>query len=229
MTEHESPAETIERLVAARDMASDGDILAELASLPALADETDRCWESDAYWLSNIYPFLALADVARKRRLRPAVRLLLERACYGDPGEIMRGLRHTFEAIFHPEWYSLAEEFLALARSERLGTRLWAIASLVVLDDPRAIPVFEASKCDDPKEIGSWAEIGLKRLLHPEKIAEEEVQRLAEQKRWQQERLNRQAEADALLTDRRCPACGKPLPDYRRTCKYCGVAVVSSE
>lgn len=138
----------------------------------------------------------------------------------------MRGLRHTFEAIYKPDWKSLADEYLALARAPRLGTRLWAIDSLMVVDDPRAIPVFEASIHEDPQEIRWRAEIGLKRLLHPEEIAAEAAQRQADQERARQERLDRQAEADARITDRRCTACGKPLPSYRRTCKHCGAAAI---
>jgi hypothetical protein len=220
----EQPAKIIERLAAAYDAAPDDQVLASIAALAPLADESNSRWQTDEYWRTVAYPFLALADVAAKRRLRAAVRLLLERACYGDPGEIMRGLRHTFEAIYNPDWTSLADEYLPLARAERLGTRLWAIDSLIVIDDPRAVPVFEASVRDDPEEIRWRAEIGLKRVLHPEQIAAEAAQRQAEQERARQERLDRQAEADARITDRCCAACGKPLPSYRRTCKHCGAA-----
>jgi hypothetical protein len=220
----EDPVKIVERLAAAYGAAPDEEVLAAIASLPPLADETDPCWDSDEYWRDAAEPFLALAEVARERRLRPAVRLLIERACYGDPGEIMRGLRHVFEAIYNPDWGSLADEYLALARAERLGTRLWAIDSLIVVDDPRAVPVFEASLREDPEEIRWRAKVGLERLLHPEKLAEEAAQRQAEQERARQETLDRQAEKDARITDRRCAACGKPMPSYRRTCKHCGAA-----
>ena len=226
MPEHEQPVKIIERLAAAYDAAPDDEVLASIVALPPLADETDARWDSDEYWHTAAYPFLAAVDVAAKRRLRPAVRLLLERACYGDPGESMRGLRHAFEEIFEPDWTSLADEYLALARAERLGTRLWAIDSLIVVDDARAVPVFEESVRDDPREIRWRAEIGLQRLLRPEQIEAEEAQRHAEQERARQEWLNRQAEADARITDRRCVACGKPLPSYRRTCKYCGASAL---
>jgi hypothetical protein len=136
----------------------------------------------------------------------------------------MRGLRHCFEGIYKPDWGSLANEYVAAARSDRLGTRLWAIHGLMVLDDPRAVPVFEASLREDPPEIRRIAEIGLKRILHPEQVAEEQARRLAEQERARQERLDRQAVADARITDLRCAACGKPMPGYRRTCKHCGAA-----
>jgi hypothetical protein len=76
----------------------------------------------------------------------------------------MRGLRHVFEGIYNPEWSLLANEYLALARGERLGTRIWAIAGLMILDDPRSAPVFEASLREDPKDISFYARIGWKRL-----------------------------------------------------------------
>jgi hypothetical protein len=38
--------------------------------------------------------------------------------------------------------------------------------------------------------------------------------------RWPAEAL-----ADAKITDRRCPKCKKPLPSYRKTCKWCGLHV----
>jgi hypothetical protein len=220
----EGPAKTIAAVVTEMANASDERVLAELAAVEPLPDESDSRWDDDAFWLTVAYRFLGLGKVAASRGLRPAVRLMLERACYGDPGETMRGLRHTFEAIYKPDWKSLADEYLPLARSPRLGTRLWAIDGLIGLDDARAIPVFEASVREDPQEIRWRAEIGLGRLLHPERIAAETAKRRAEQERARQERLTRQAEADARITDRRCAFCGKPMPTYRRTCKHCGAA-----
>lgn len=216
----------IDAWTAAYDGADDDQVLSAIASLTPLVDETDALWTSEEYYRTNAYPFMALADIAAKRRLRPAVRLLLERACYGDPGEIMRSLRHVFEAIYKPDWTSLADEYLALARAERLGTRLWAIDGLMVMDDARAVPVFEASSREDPEAIRSLAQIGLKRLLNPEQISAKAAKQEAVRERARHERLEREAEADAQITDRRCSACGKPLPSYRRTCKHCGAAAI---
>jgi hypothetical protein len=144
--------------------ASDDQVLAALRAFEPLPAESDPCWNDEKFWFTAAYRFLGLAQLARLRKLRPAVRLILERACYGDPGETMRGLRHVFEGIYNPEWSLLADEYLALARAERLGTRMWAIAGLMILDDPRAVPVFEDSLREDPKEISRSAEIGLERL-----------------------------------------------------------------
>lgn len=164
MADAESPVETINRLAAEFRSLSDAKLLARLEALPPLADEADSSWDSDDYWQHVAYPYLAFADIAAERKLRGATRPLLERACYGDPGEIMRGLRHPLEAIFNPNWSALADEYLAVARGDRLGTRMWAIAGLAVLDDARAAPIFEASAREDPPDIGSYAKIGLERL-----------------------------------------------------------------
>jgi hypothetical protein len=160
----ESPVDIINRVAAELRPLVDAEFLAQLQALPPLADEDDPAWNSEDYWERVAYPFLAFADVAAERKLRSAVRPLLERACYGDPGEIMRGLRHPLEAIFNPDWSGLADEYLAVARGGRLGTRMWAIAGLAVVDDPRAAPIYEASVRDDPADISSYAKIGLKRL-----------------------------------------------------------------
>jgi hypothetical protein len=41
----------------------------------------------------------------------------------------------------------------------------------------------------------------------------------------EQERKKRAAEKDAAITDRRCPKCGSPCPEYRKTCKACGFEI----
>jgi uncharacterized membrane-anchored protein len=152
-------------LIAARSTLSDAEILAELAALKPLNDEGDPCWNDQAYWKQEPSIYLALADIAAARRLRPAIALLLDRACYGDPGEIMRGLRHNLETIVNPEWSVLADICLKAALSPRLGTRLWAIAELAILDDPRARPVFEDAITNGPEDIKRLAENGLARLI----------------------------------------------------------------
>lgn len=220
----EGPSKTIDAVVNEMSSASDNEVLAALAAMEPLPDEYASAWDEESFWTNVAYRFLGLAKVAGQRKLRPAIRLILERASYGDPGESMRSLRHVFEEICNPDWVSLANEYFALARAKRLGTRLWAIASLTVVDDPRAVPVFEASLKEDPEDIRFWAEIGLKRLLHPERIAEETALQRAAQERELQERLDREAERDGRITDQRCGACGKPMPSYRRTCKHCGAA-----
>src|SRR5262249_42853329 len=115
------PAKTIDAIVNELASATGDQVLAALAAIEPLPDESDARWNDETFWFSVAYRFLGLGDVARLRKLRPAVRLILERACYGDPGETMRGLRHVFEGIYHPEWDLLANEYLAFARAKRLG------------------------------------------------------------------------------------------------------------
>lgn len=107
------PYQIIDDLAAARSKWSDAEVLAELADIPPLADESDPCWEDDRYLHRIAYPYLALWNVVAGRRLRVAVPLILDRACFGDPGEIMRNLCHAVEAIVKPEWSALTAPCVA--------------------------------------------------------------------------------------------------------------------
>jgi hypothetical protein len=164
MPSEKRPYELIRELAAERASWADSDVIAEIAQLPPLADEGDPVWNNETYWWDFAYHYVALSDVAAERRLRPAVRLLLERASNGDPGEIMRGLRHACERMFDPDWGDLADVCIELSASKRPGTRLWAIYQLMILDDPRAQQVFERAMCDEIAEIRSNAAIGMERL-----------------------------------------------------------------
>ncbi len=164
MPSEKEPHELIRDLVAERASWSDADVIAEIEQLPPLADEIDPVWDDETYWSGFAYRYLALSDVAAERQLRPAARLLLERACNGDPGEIMRGLRHALERIFNPDWAALADVCIELSASNRPGTRLWAIHQLMILDDPRARQVFDNVLHDEIGEIRRTAAVGLQRL-----------------------------------------------------------------
>lgn len=144
---------------------SDAQIIAKLESVPALADEADPAWNDEAYWRSTAEAYIVLSDVCAERRLRSSIPLLLERACYGDPGEIMRGLRHRLEAIVAPDWAFLADICLDIACSPRKGTRLWAMEQLAILEDPRAKPLFERAIEVEPSWISEAATRGLERLI----------------------------------------------------------------
>lgn len=164
MPSEKRPHELIRDLVAERASWSDADVIAEIEQLPPLADEGDPIWNDERYWSNFAYRYVALSDVAAERQLRPAVRLHLERACNGDPGEMMRGLRHAWECIFNPDWTALADVCIELSASKRPGTRRWAIDQLLVLDDPRARQVFDNALHDEIDEIRQIAAIGLQRL-----------------------------------------------------------------
>jgi hypothetical protein len=158
------PHELIQDLVAERASWSDAAVIAEIEQLPALADESDPVWDDESYWREFAYLFVALSDVVAERRLRPGVRLLLERACNGDPGEMMRGLRHRWEQVFNPDWGALADVCMELCQSKRAGTRLWALDQLMILDDPRARPIFELALKDEVEDARSLGQMGLARL-----------------------------------------------------------------
>ncbi len=149
--------------VEALSNASDDEILTRLAALEPLPDEDSAEWDDSGAW-DRANQFVALADVAAFRRLRSAIPLLLERASFGDPGEMMRGLRHSLEAIVNPDWAALATLCIGHATSERLGARFWALDQLVVLQDPRARFAFEAACASAIPAIRDVGERGLRRL-----------------------------------------------------------------
>lgn len=162
--DEKKPHEIIRELAAERAKWSDDEVLAEVKGIPPLADEDDPAWDDDTYWSDFACRYVALSHVAADRKLRPAVRLLLERACNGDPGEMMRGLRHSSEATFAPDWGALADVCMELCASQRQGTRVWATHQLMILDDPRAKPVFERALKDDNEDVRRSAAAGLNRL-----------------------------------------------------------------
>ena len=143
-----SPVETIERLINEHLDWSDKAIIEALRKLPPLSDEAVYM-NRDGDW-NEIYLFLALADIYAVRKLRPAIMLLFERASFGDPGETMRGVRHSLEAIANPDWDFLADVCLEALDSKRPGTRFWAIEQLGVLHLQRTLEAVRR-KLDDPE------------------------------------------------------------------------------
>ncbi|BDI33494.1 hypothetical protein CCAX7_55450 [Capsulimonas corticalis] len=157
MDDTQTPADHIQELVdRSRDWSND-DVIAVLTAMPVLPDEGDPAWSDERTWRDHADLFVALADIAAERRLRPAVLLLLERACFGDPGEMMRGLRHRLEAIVNPDWDFLTEACIIAAKLPQRGARLWAVSELGVLRDQRALPVLEEALRDEAAEIRSEA------------------------------------------------------------------------
>jgi len=77
---------------------------------------------------------------------------------------MMRGLRHSFERIFDPDWAALADVCMELCESRRPGTRLGAIYQLMILDDPRARQVFDRALNDAIEDVRRLAAVGLDRL-----------------------------------------------------------------
>lgn len=163
MADERMPYQIIDYLSAARTKLSDAEVLAALAAVPPLADEDDPCWNDDGYWHRVAYPYLALWNVAAERKLRAAVPLILDLACFGDPGEIMRNLCHAVEAIVKPDWPALTAPCIAALASPRPGTRLWAARQLGRLRDPAAIPALERAAQGAVPEVREWAASALER------------------------------------------------------------------
>jgi hypothetical protein len=107
---------------------------------------------------------MGLVKLAAARRLRAAIPPILARACYGDPVDRMRTLLPAFEAIMDPDWSALADICMEAARSERLGTVLWSVAQLSMLDDERARPLLTRWADFGDKFIAPYARTGLDRL-----------------------------------------------------------------
>jgi HEAT repeat protein len=169
MADERLPYQIIDDLTAARSGLSDDEVLAELAAIRPLADENDPCWEDEGYWHRVAYPYLALWNIAAERRLRAAVPLILDRACFGDPGEIMRDLCHALEAIVQPDWPELTGPCVAALGSPRPGTRLWAAGQLGRLRDPAALPALERAARDEVAEVRDWAAAAVERTRRPPK------------------------------------------------------------
>jgi hypothetical protein len=164
MADERMPYQIIDDLAAAYSRLSDAKVLAKLAKIPPLADEGDPAWQGRRYWRRVAYPYLALWQVAAARRLRAAIPLMLDRACFGDPGEIMRNLCHALEGIVEPDWAALTELCIPALASPRAGTRLWAAEELGRLRDRAAIPALERAAQDEVPEVRQSVASALERM-----------------------------------------------------------------
>lgn len=97
--------------------------------MPVLPDEDDSAWNNNQTW-QVAYLFVALGDIAATRKLLLALPLLIERASYGDPGEMMSDLCHQLEEIVAPDLKYLIRVCTDCAQSPRPGARLWALFEL---------------------------------------------------------------------------------------------------
>jgi hypothetical protein len=161
MADERMPYEIIDDMTVALQRLSDKMVLAELTAIPPLADEDDPCWDKDDYWHQVAYPYLALWNIAAERRLRAAIPLILDRACLGDPGEIMRNLCHALEGIVQPAWSELTGPCIDALKSPRAGTRLWAAHELQRLRDPSALPALEAAARDEVESVRKLVQVAI--------------------------------------------------------------------
>jgi HEAT repeat protein len=157
------PYQIIQSMVEVRKTWTDEEVLSDLTSVPPLADEDDPWWD-DEESETIAYRYIALWNVAAIRKLKAALPLILDRACNGDPGEIMRGVFHSLEGIVAPNYVELFEPCVAATNSPRTGTRFWAVQQLRRLGDPRAIPTFKQLLSDPAESVRDAAEDGLNAL-----------------------------------------------------------------
>lgn len=134
-------------------------LLAELKGIPILPDEGDPAWNDDTWHVAYLYS--VHSDLAAARRLIAAIPLLYERACYGDPGEMMRGLRNRMEAIVDPYWAVLTKLSMQAAKYPQHGARLWAVDQLGVLRDPDAFDSLVEALSDSADLVRGAARLAL--------------------------------------------------------------------
>lgn len=167
----EDAATAIERLISERRALSDAAVLDELRGLDPLPSDQGATWQSEASsaW-QRAHILLALAELAAQRGLAEAVPLVLERMCFGDPGELMRGVRHSLEEAVRGDWELLARQCQAACASPAPGARLWAADELAVLRDPLSVPTLIGLLDDPIVEIAEKASFGLSLIVreHPE-------------------------------------------------------------
>jgi hypothetical protein len=144
-------------------------ILEEIRALEPLPDETDPSWDHDSIWARTDL-LIALADLIAARRLEQGIGLVLDKMCFGDPGEVMRSMRHSLEAAISPDWRRLAEICGERCASERAGTRYWAVQELGVLREPSAMSTILNMFEDREREVALVAFSSAAMVLqwHPE-------------------------------------------------------------
>lgn len=120
--------------------------------------ESDARWHEEPFELfDDAGLFVALAEQVGERRLAQGIGLLLDKACFGDPGEMMRGLRHALEAACDSNWSLLADTCASRAGSARPGTRLWAMAEIAILRDPVLVGVIRGRLADVEPDVRNEA------------------------------------------------------------------------
>jgi hypothetical protein len=151
----------VTKMMEERASRSDAEILKEFEALAPLDERTAA--SEDAFW-DQATMYLALTEMCAVRKLKPGARLILEKAEFGDPGSIMRGIRHSLERIYDPDWAGLAQVCVDAFKTGRPGTQRWAISELAILEQPFARPVFEDILQRDDIEYVTDAIRGIARL-----------------------------------------------------------------
>jgi hypothetical protein len=146
-----TPAETIQALASVRGKRSNRAILDELRALKPLPET----WRDDTW--QRAYLLVALGDLVATRKLASGIGLLLDKMSIDDAGELMRGMRHAFEAAIDERWARLAAICVERTRSRRAGTRYWAVDELGYLREPKALPAVLARFEDTRVEVAELA------------------------------------------------------------------------
>jgi hypothetical protein len=115
----------------------------------------------------------------------------------GDAPHGLHGRRHVINCVTHSDMTELVCGLIACSV-------LAQIADGVFLDDD------------------SGGLVGPNQALEMALGMESQEQ---ERKKQEQERQARFAAQDAATTRRRCPKCGSPCPEYRKTCRACGFEI----
>lgn len=164
-------AELSNELYEIRVLASDEDILNELEAIATLPDaeilETAPWYRQESNHIADdsdwykVALFLALSGHIAERKLLSGVPLLLQKSCYGDPGETMRGLCHALEGAARDDMNALIPICRNALSFPEPGARLWAAFELMRFRDKDSIPLLEKLASDDPaplvREQAEWS------------------------------------------------------------------------
>jgi hypothetical protein len=143
---------------------SDAEVLARLVALPTLPEEENAAWDNDNFWREVAEPYLVLGDVIATRKLKSGVKPLLERACYGDPGEIMRGLCHTLEKAVDGDSEYLLQVCLEATKHLNPGARLWAVHEIGRIRKATVLDVLENALHDEKELVREQAKVAIEKV-----------------------------------------------------------------
>jgi hypothetical protein len=102
---------------------TDVEVLAELAAIPPLADEAEPCWDDDGYGHRSRTRTSPCGASSRYGGCETRS-LIRDRACFGDRGEIMRGLGQMNRGLPVPDvsiWGDARESVFDLFSTVKQG------------------------------------------------------------------------------------------------------------
>ncbi|WP_338874935.1 hypothetical protein WBJ53_04875 [Spirosoma sp. SC4-14] len=137
-------------------------VINELLALPPMPDEDDNLWDYTKTWY-EAEVFLADVNYAARHHLESVIPILYQKACYGDPGEILRGVfKNSVYDIASRDEEKVIHYAVQAYKSIRNGTRYWAVYSLSFFKDlPQAHSILVDALLDSEHQIRSFAEYSL--------------------------------------------------------------------